>query len=248
MKFGFHVLEQGRIEANNAPFVTETGHRVYVTAIWPVRCYLVRHPAGDHFWDTGLPEVVLLENLHALGGMPKHIVSQIEPWLESHGLKRETIRYVGLSHLHIDHGGNANDFSHSTFLIAADEYRHATSEQPAGPYHPAGYDRLNPENVQLVEGVTDVFGDGTVVIHPAPGHSLGHQVLQVTLPDYQPMLLMGDASYVQQDLIDRRAPIWNANLPETFRTMDRLQALAASINATMLFHHDPAAPSTPSLL
>ena len=38
----------------------------------------------------------------------------------------------------------------------------------------------------------DVFGDGTVILKAAPGHTPGHQVLYVKLPETGPVVLSGD--------------------------------------------------------
>ena len=44
----------------------------------------------------------------------------------------------------------------------------------------------------IIDGDYDVFGDGSVVIKSAPGHTPGHQVLFVRLPSRGPVMLSGD--------------------------------------------------------
>src|SRR5262245_37034323 len=45
----------------------------------------------------------------------------------------------------------------------------------------------------------DVFGDGTVVIKRAPGHTPGHQVLIVKLPKTGPVMLAGDLYHFPEE-------------------------------------------------
>jgi glyoxylase-like metal-dependent hydrolase (beta-lactamase superfamily II) len=85
------------------------------------------------------------------------------------------------------------------------------------------------------------LGDGAVVIVAAPGHSPGHQVLVLTLPGQEPLILVGDAFYAPEDLARRRIPQWNSDPAESFRSMDRIEQMAAEIGARLLIHHDPNA-------
>src|SRR5688572_8098722 len=59
---------------------------------------------------------------------------------------------------------------------------------------PFGAGRFKPEQpVTKVEGDHDVFGDGSVTILAAPGHTPGHQSLLVKLPKTGALVLSGDA-------------------------------------------------------
>ena len=88
----------------------------------------------------------------------------------------------------------------------------------------------------------DLFGDGTVVIHAAPGHTPGHQILLLTMPGgEQPLLLVGDAFYAPEDRKHRRVPEWNIDKAASFRSIDRIEQLAEETGARLLVHHDPNA-------
>ena len=62
---------------------------------------------------------------------------------------------------------------------------------PKGPPNMPGdvFERNHP--VSLLDGDYDVFGDGSVVIKAAYGHTPGHQVLYLKLPRTGPVLLAG---------------------------------------------------------
>lgn len=234
-----HELNQGLIEARDAVFLNELGELELVNADWPVRCYLVEHPRGWLLWDAGLPEAPLAAGPSALGGMPKHITAPLLPWLSEFGLTPADIPYVGFSHLHGDHAGNANHFAALTVLLGAREHAYAFSPGLRGPYRPMDYAALRKSRTILVDARHDVFGDGAVVIVAAPGHTPGHQALVLTLPDQQPLILVGDAVYAPADLVHRRVPEWNTDHAESFRTIDRLQRMAAEMDARLVIHHDP---------
>lgn len=235
------VCEQGVIEAWDAVFVTERGERELVNATWPVRCYLVEHPNGLLLWDAGLPEGS--PEIPPPGGkFPKGIRQPLVPWLAGLGLTPADLTYMGFSHLHNDHAGNANHFASSTIVIGAREWTHAFGPAPGPVYRPQDYAALRESRTILVEETHDLFDDGTVVIHAAPGHTPGHQILLLTMPGgEQPLLLVGDAFYAPEDRKHRRVPEWNIDKAASFRSIDWIERLAAETGARLLVHHDPNA-------
>lgn len=238
-----HVLEHGYLEAVDSPFLTEDGKQELVTTTWPDRCYLIDHPRGRLLWDTGLPEAKLLADPFAVGELKKVITAPLLPWLDTFGVSRDDIDYLGFSHLHVDHAGNANLFASATVLLNAHEHAFAFAPDVAAGYYPEDYSALRDSSTILIEDQHDVFGDSSVVIHAAPGHTVGHQILILSLPDHRPLILAGDMYYDEADRIHRRAPAWNADLAATFHSMDRIERLATEINAQLLIHHAPNAPS-----
>lgn len=236
-----HVLEQGYIEAVDADFVAKGGEPELVTATWPVRCYLVEHPAGWLLWDTGLPEAKLLNDPWAVGEWKKVISAQLAPWLATFGLAPQNLAYLGFSHLHIDHAGNANQFVGVPVLLGAREHDLAFGPEAHVAYYPEDYADVRQNTMILVGESHDIFGDGTAVIHAAPGHTPGHQVLALSIPDRQPVILVGDVLYSPADLTHRRVPKWNVDRDESFRSIDRVERLAKDLQAKLLIHHDPLA-------
>ena len=236
-----HVLEHGYLEVVDAPFVAEQGGRERVTATWPDRCYLVEHPAGLLLWDTGLPEADLLADPWARGRWKMVVTAPLLPWLAGLGVAPRDVTYLGLSHLHLDHAGNANRFAAATVLVGAREHDHAFGPDAGVGYHPRDYAALRGSRTVLVEETHDVFGDGSAVIHAAPGHTPGHQVLLLDLPVRGPLILVGDAYYAPADRTRRRAAAWNVDVAESFRSMDRIERLAATTGARLFIHHDPTA-------
>ena len=102
------------------------------------------------------------------------------------GYRPADVRYVVMSHLHLDHVGCMPLFPQATFVVRRQELRAA--------WWPDAYERgydlrrcssrpgASPiSNSPEGEGF-DVFGDGTLVCIDTKGHTEGHQSLVVTLP------------------------------------------------------------------
>ena len=91
---------------------------------------------------------------------------------------------------------------------------------------------------------TEVFGDGTVVLVSAPGHTPGHQVLLLRLANTGPLLLSGDLYHFAESRALRRAPTFNHDAEQTFASMDKVEALIAAEGATLWIEHEMALAET----
>ena len=96
---------------------------------------------------------------------------------------------------------------------------------PAPAYQAADFD--TGQEVRLVDGEHDVFGDGTVACIPTPGHTAGHQSLRVRTAD-RAIVLTADACYFRQSLETSRLPRFGHDRDEQLRSFDRLRALEAA--------------------
>jgi glyoxylase-like metal-dependent hydrolase (beta-lactamase superfamily II) len=234
------IFKTGMLEATGVPFVTASGAIERINATFSSCCYLVRHPQGIVLWDTGLPDLLATEERRVLPpSWRPAVTTTLRSSLTSVGLEPRDITHLGFSHLHIDHAGNADNFPEATVLLHQREYEAAfSSHTPA--YRPDSYAGLQRNRDQVVQltGDHDVFGDGSVVTLEAPGHSPGHQVLLIDLPVTGTVILAGDLYYAQADRISRRMPAWNSDRAATFRSMDRIEQIAAETHAIILLGHD----------
>jgi hypothetical protein len=64
---------------------------------------------------------------------------------------------------------------------------------------------------ELLDGDRDLFGDGSLSILSAPGHTAGHQSLLVHLNKTGYVLLTGDAVHFQSNWDNRRVPGFNVD-------------------------------------
>ncbi len=207
-------------------------------------CYLIRHPQGDLIWDTGVPEAIadMPDGLKP-ESFPVHVVvkKKLSAQLAELGLTPADIEYVSFSHLHFDHIGNGNLFAASTWIVDADERAAMFSEAARQGKDFAAYSALENAKTTLIEGDSthDVFGDGTVVIVQAPGHTPGHTVLLVKPGKSTPVLLTGDMWHLAESQGKRLVPSFNVDRAQTIASMDRVEALAKDTGARIVHQHVP---------
>jgi len=123
---------------------------------------------------------------------------------------------------------------------AAQWYGHAAFGPDAAKFNfvAANYEKLRSSPVVKLKGDYDVFGDGSVTIISTPGHTPGHQSLLVRLPKAGPILLSGDMTHFQDNWVNRRVPSFNFSKEETVKSMEKIDALLASIGAKLWINHD----------
>ena len=211
-----------------------------VTFVTP--CYLIVHPKGTLMWDVGqvpdkdIPddgtEVVQQKILKA--------TRRLAPQLAALGYKPQDITYLAMSHYHADHTANANMFAGSTWIVQRSEYDIMFNPAPVGIRSPETYQELKTASrITLDNADHDVFGDGTVVIKTAPGHTPGHQMLFLRLAHFGPLLLAGDLYHLPEEKTLDRVPTFDFDASMTRATRRKVDAFVAETHATMWIQHDP---------
>lgn len=200
-------------------------------------CFLVVHPKGTLIWDTGLPEGIpdgtVVDNNYTLH--IRHLSQQ----LKDIGYSPDSITYLGISHMHFDHVGDASLFPHATLLIQKAEYDAAFGPTPSKlGYDSSAYQTLRMNPVKKLDGDFDVFGDGSVVIHRAIGHTPGHQTLYVQLPKTGNVLLSGDLAHFRDNWEHQRVPDGNFDSAQTVGAMQEVARFLAAHHAVLWIQHD----------
>ncbi len=209
-------------------------------------CWLIKHGREWLLWDTGVPEAALIDP-RGWSTLPKLIVYHLDKSLTDQlaaiGLKAADIGRVAISHTHGDHIGNMGLFPQSTVVMQRAEYSWIHS--PNGPN-----DNVNqlmalarkllgtPKKLQLIDGDTDVFGDGSVTLVSTPGHTPGHQSLLVHLRNSGFILLSGDVVHLEENFENNIVPSLNTNKAESIASMDKVRRLMATYKATLFINHD----------
>ncbi len=209
-------------------------------------CWLVKHRSEWLLWDTGVPEAAL-NDPRGWSTLPKLIVYHLDKSLTEQlaeiGLKPDDIGRVAISHTHGDHIGNVALFPNSTIVMQQAEYSWIHS--PNGPN-----DNVNqlmalarkllgtPKNLQLIDGDTDVFGDGSVTLVSTPGHTPGHQSLLVHLKNSGFIMLSGDVVHLEENFEKNIVPSLNTNQAESIASMARVRQLIAAYKAALFINHD----------
>jgi glyoxylase-like metal-dependent hydrolase (beta-lactamase superfamily II) len=164
--------------------VLEEGRRGVVEL--PAYAFLLRHPSrGIAVFDTGLPSELHGGRILDLFDIDVPAGQGLTDQLAAHDVDASHIERVVLSHAHLDHVAGLPLLPNAQILINRDEYAAARDDTPA--LH-LGHDR------KLIDGVHDLFGDGSAEIIPTPGHSCGHQSVRVRRGDVYDVLAC-DACY-----------------------------------------------------
>lgn len=209
-----------------------------------VPCYLIDHPEGRLLWDLGLPLTVRSGD-YGMEGAELTLESSVVEQLAELELSPGDIDYVAMSHLHFDHCGQANDFSSSHHLIQRAEYESAFADPPTFPIFQRDlYAGLEESETTVLDGEHDLFGDGKVVLKPAPGHTPGHQILFVDLAETGPIVLSGDLYHFPANRSLRRPPLFNVDAEMTLEAMEATEALLERTGATLWIEHDAALAAT----
>jgi len=200
-------------------------------------CYLVRHGDDVMIWDTGISEEAAADQANEMA-LPRTLEEQ----LADLGITPAQVDYVGISHYHFDHVGQAKSFPDATLLIGKGDFdamqagsENATTGTAALSHWLKGGGKSKP-----VSGDFDVFGDGSVVMLDTVGHTPGHNALLVKLAETGPVLLTGDLAHFQENYDTNGVPTFNTDRADTLASLERFKGLAANLKATVVIQHEPA--------
>jgi glyoxylase-like metal-dependent hydrolase (beta-lactamase superfamily II) len=95
-----------------------------------------------------------------------------------------------------------------------------------------------PKNLQLIDGDTDVYGDGSVSLVFTPGHTPGHQSLLVHLKNSGFIILSGDVVHLEENFEKNIVPSLNTNKADSIASMEKIRQMIAMYKATLFINHD----------
>jgi glyoxylase-like metal-dependent hydrolase (beta-lactamase superfamily II) len=203
-------------------------------------CYLIRN--GDRYllWDTGLTDALIgrgFSNAAQTIRLERSIVDQ----LRRIGVRPEQIGYIGISHWHFDHVGQAGHFPGATLLIGEADLAllRATPPVDADSARGLAHWLTGGGRVQTTTRDHDVFGDGRVTMLTTPGHTPGHNALLVRLAS-GPVLLTGDLYHFTEQVPNRGVPPFNHSRADTLASMDRFDRIARNLGARVIIQHEAA--------
>ncbi len=202
----------------------------------PTPCFLIGNGNRYLLWDTGLSKRAIGAN-HPVAKLERTISDQ----LAQIGVKPEQIEFIGISHYHGDHTGQATQFPKAKLLIGAEDLAALKSKAPPGgaapPHIQPWLDGTSP--VEPLAEDRDVFGDGRVTILMTRGHTPGHSSLLVKLAT-GPVILSGDLWFSHSDALRSTMPDFNTGRGETIASRERIARLAEKLDAVIILQHEPA--------
>ena len=203
--------------------------------VMPIFVYLIEHEKGLILVDTGQSYAMRDDNsiLEENG--------TVIPKLRELGYTPDDVKYVVMSHLHLDHSGYMNDFPNSTFIVRKEELKAAWwPEACEGGYvfptfdKTRGYKFVQPAD----EESYDIFLDGSVVLIDTRGHSRGHQSLVLTLPETGKLVLACDAAPLKEVLERRLLPGTCTDNWQAIRSVEKLIHYEEN-GYKIIYAHDP---------
>jgi len=242
-----YVLDGGVLESDPARYRL-SAQEVKTTQL-SVAAFLIVHPRGTLLWDsgaiaddswtpTGSPVV---RHLTLSNGQPRQVTIRkpLAAQLMTAGFTLRTVTYFALSHYHWDHVANANDFAGATWLVPKIEHDAMFPATPIEPPQPSMFAALQNSKTVLVDNDDyDVFGDGTVLIKQARGHTPGHQVLYVKLARTGGVVLAGDLYHYPEERTLHRLPTTEFNEQQTRASREAIERFLQRTGAQLWIQHD----------
>ena len=203
-------------------------------------CYLIRN--GDRYllWDAGLPAA--LKGTSATQWVfTLSVEKTIAEQLAQIDVAPADVTYIGISHYHDDHIGQAAGFPDAELLIGRGD-----AEAVASGQMEATRAQLAPwladgasGKVTRITADHDVFGDGSVRMVAMHGHTPGHKSLVVELPQSGTFMLTGDLYHFEEQIENKGVPVFNTDRADTLASFHRFDQMADTLDATIVIQHDP---------
>jgi glyoxylase-like metal-dependent hydrolase (beta-lactamase superfamily II) len=244
-----YVLDGGTLQSDPARYRL-TKEDVGTTEL-SVGAYLIVHPKGIMMWDTGavpdadwkptgkpVPQrIVLPDSQERFVTITTPLAAQ----LKAAGYAPSDVTHLALSHEHWDHTANANAFASATWLVRQVERDAMFVPMPVGAVRPATYASLrNSKTVIVTADEHDVFGDGTVILKAAAGHTPGHQVLYLKMAKAGAVVLSGDLYHYPAERRLDRLPTFEFNEAQTRAARMAVEAFLKKTGAELWIQHDLA--------
>jgi glyoxylase-like metal-dependent hydrolase (beta-lactamase superfamily II) len=185
----------------------------------PINVYVIEHTNGLVVFDTGQDRASVTEPDYFPDGPAGLIYRRLATFhvneddtltagLERLGYRTSDVTTAVISHLHQDHIGGVAEIAHADLLVSASEWRslHRPLAEPRGllrahidvpglTWTPVDFEALTDPDLHPFTRGHDLFGDGSMVILPTPGHTAGSMSLLVRRGEGVPLLLVGDLTY-----------------------------------------------------
>lgn len=190
-------------------------------SIWgPALFFLIDHPVhGKILFDTGYDTRYYTATKKFPYSILKLLVpARITPeenalkQLQDMGISPKEVTVI-LSHLHIDHTAGIHDFPESKIYISKEEWeytRKSSLKLLSDCYLKSLFDQINPAHVSQVDFSQgspygpfsqsfDVFGDGSLILIPLYGHTVGQMGLIVNCSPQERYFLIADSVYTRKN-------------------------------------------------
>ncbi len=179
---------------------------------------LVEHPRGDLLIDTGFGRDIDAHfRMMPLGFRAvtsyAHTSSAADQ-LDRAGYDRRALRAILLTHAHWDHVSGVPDFPGTPVWVTFEERRFIREggfvTLVARSFSGVRYEEYGFEGGSYLgfSKSHDVYGDGSIVVVPAPGHTPGSVIVFLTLPGGKRYAMVGDLAWQREGITLREERPW----------------------------------------
>ena len=231
----------------------------------PINVYVIEHRDGLVLFDTGLdrasitnpnyfPKGLLMKPLYRMARFEMSADQTLSALLDGIGYRATDVSKVVLSHLHGDHIGGLSEGSHAELLVSRTEWDTLSGawpeltgllrkhiDLPGLRWRKIEPRPLRDRTLAPFDRGHDLFGDGSLMMVPTPGHTRGSSSLIVRRFGRPTLALVGDLTYETRLLACAHVPgVGNRRVLRRSTAMmnDLRQANPALV---VLAAHDPAA-------
>ena len=178
---------------------------------------LVRHPKGNLLIDTGFGRHIgeqsktLQLSLRMI--MSYDLYQPAADQLKAAGYDENSLRAILLTHAHWDHVSGLPDFPGVPVWVTPKEREFIRAGGPGQfgkPLIGINYEEYGFEGGPYLgfSRSHDVYGDGSIVVVPAPGHTPGSVIIFVTLPGGTRYAFVGDLVWQLEGFTQREERPW----------------------------------------